>query len=236
MSAEWFAAAAATLASDEVAFVPAQDQLGANVSSPWTLRDALLVSGRMRRKAGPLACWEWRGLVGELNAALARLGSALDEVDAERWSNAAGRTRQEVIDLLLGCAEDDVDVPSAATLRPWCDPSLLRTCRVPFVPLAALVHAWSARSASVAEIVEHFGLAETTDPWTLLDRVDAEIAFTEAPDDVAAKADVFRGAMASRVPELHSPCALLCLLVEHSPAADLEASVDLAQSLPSVEV
>lgn len=230
MSAGWFAAAAAVLANDEVSFVPAQDQLGSDVSNPWTLRDALVVSGGIHRKAGPLAYWEWRRLVDELNAALSRLGAVIEEASAERWSNTSGRTRQEVVDLLSDCAKDDMAVPSSPTLRPWCDPSLIRTCRVPFVPVAAVVHAWSSMACSVAEFVDRFDLQKTTDPWTLLDRVDAEIAFTDPPDGVAAIAEVFRAAMAAQDPEIYSPSALLWWLLEHDPKAELETAVTLAQT------
>ena len=168
-------------------------------------------------------------MVDEINAALTRLGAQLEEDSAERWSNASGRTRQEVVDLLSDCAKDDMAVPSTATLRPWCDPSLIRTCRVPFVPVAAVVHAWSAVACSVAEIVDRFELEKSTNPWTMLDRVDAEIAFTDPPDGVTAHAEVFRAAMAAQHPEIHSPSAFLWWLLEHDPKATLETAVTIAQ-------
>lgn len=233
----WFSGAAETLDRGDVAFVPAQDQLESDVSNPWTLRDALVVSAGCHRKAGLFAYWEWRSLVDHLNEAWFRIEAALDVGSAERWSNRSGRTKQEAIDVVRQVSADgDMDLPDAATLRPWCDPSLVRTCRVPFVPLAAVVHAWALRPGTVKELVRRLDVEATTDPWTLLDRAEAEIAFTDSPENVSEFAGVFRSSMAAQVPEMYSPAALLCEMASAVPTADLAACVNYAESFRSAKV
>lgn len=232
----WISAAAETLEQYDVAFVPAQDQLESDVSNPWTLRDAFVVGAGCHRKAGPFAYWEWRHLGSELNEGWSRIEAALDVESAERWSNTSGRMKQEVIDVLRQVAgRGDLETPDPPTLRPWCDPSLVRTCRVPFVPLAAVVHAWALTPGTVAEQVRRLGIEVTTDPWTLLDRAEAEIAFTDPPDDVGKFAGAFRASLAAQVPEMYSPAVLFCEMAEADPTADLAACVQNAESFVSAK-
>lgn len=95
-------------------------------------------------------------------------------------------------------------------LRPWCDPKLVRTCRIPFVPLAAVLHAWEHREAGLEDVLGEFSVVATTDPWTILDRVEPLIREVKASKQVPVVADLLRSWMHEVEPQTQSPAQLLC--------------------------
>lgn len=204
------AAAREILASDDVEFVASLDQLDSDVVGPWTLRDALIVASGCDRKVGPFAYWEHREIGGAINQVWDRLAEHVD-APPEGWSSSKGRTKADVLtalDSALG-AGDDIAAPESVTMRPWCTTKLVRTCRIPFVPLGALVHAWGPRGGKLQGLLDHFEIDATTDAWTILDRVEPEIRNVPAVQDVADIADYLRGCMHDAEPEIYSPALLL---------------------------
>lgn len=205
------AAAREILASDDVEFVASLDQLESDVVGPWTLRDALIVASGCDRKVGPFAYWEHREIGDSHRRVWERLAEHVDAPSPEVWSSSKGRTKADVLDVLnsaLG-AGDDIAAPETVTMRPWCTTKLVRTCRIPFVPLAALVHAWSHRGGKLRDLLDHFEIDATTDPWAILDRVEPQIREVRAAEDVADIADFLRSRMHDAEPEIYSPARLL---------------------------
>lgn len=180
------------LQSDERRFVGEPGATG----SAWTLRDVLLVALGCHRRAGPLAYWEWR----ELHAALRAARSLLDayteappHMDAERWANQPLRTLEEVLAALDAVPEDrDVQPLEEVSLRPWCDPSYPATCRIPYVPLACLVHGWGDPERGWSETADRLGLTPNSSSWDVLDRLEPEIRHVPAPEGTAETAWLLR--------------------------------------------
>lgn len=199
------------LASDDVEFVASLDQLESDVVGPWTLRDALVVASGCDRKVGPFAYWEHREIGDALTKVWERVAEHVDAPSPERWSSSKGRTKAEILNVLDSAldAGEDIAAPESVTMRPWCTTKLVRTCRIPFVPLAALVHSWGDRGGKLRGLLDQYGIDATTDPWTILDRVDPEIRDLPAPQDVGGIADHLRSCMHAVEPEIYSPARLL---------------------------
>lgn len=205
------AAAREILAGDDVEFVASLDQLESDVVGPWTLRDALVVASGCDRKVGPFAYWEHREIGDAINQVWDRLAEHVDAPSAEGWSSSKGRTEADVLAALDSAldAGDDIAAPESVIMRPWCTTKLVRTCRIPFVPLGALVHSWGHRGGELQDLLDHFEIDETTDPWTILDRVEPGIRDMPASEDVADVADFLRSRMHTAEPEMYSPALLL---------------------------
>ena len=184
------------LAGETRAFVPA---LAGSEAAGWTLRDALVTAAGCDRTAGPMAYWEWRDVHDVLDAARQRLARHLGTsmaTDAERWANQSGRTLDEVLSVLdAGCSEGDIDAPSQLTMRPWCNPKTVSTCRVPFIPLAATVHAWTMHGGTWADISGRYGLTRSTTSWQSLDAIEPDIRDSAPPPDVYEQAMALRAWM-----------------------------------------
>jgi len=208
------AAAREILASDDVEFVASLDQLESDLVGPWTLRDALVVASGCDRKVGPFAYWEHREIGDALTRVWERVAEHVDAPSPEGWSSSKGRTKAEILNVLGSAldAGDDIAAPEPVTMRPWCTTKLVRTCRIPFVPLAAVVHAWSHRGGKLRGLLDHFEIDGTTDPWTILDRVEPEIRDIPAAEDTGDIADFLRGRMHAAEPEIYSPARLLAEL------------------------
>lgn len=184
--------AADILASESRPFVPA---LSASEATGLTLRDALLMAAGCDRVAGPMAYWEWREIHEILASARERLHphtGAPATVDAEHWANQPSRTLDEVVAALdAGRGEGDIDAPVELTMRPWCNPKVVSTCRVPFVPLAATIQAWTMRGGWDA-MVTRYSLTPSTTSWQTLDAVEPDVR------DVAQLEGVYGPAMTLR--------------------------------------
>lgn len=180
------ATAADVLRSEEVRFVPA---LAGESVSGWTLRDALVSALGCDRRAGPLAYWEWESLYSSLERTRTAIANRLDlspKVDAERWANQGARTLEEVLRALDAVSEDeDLPVPAVPTRRAWCDPKVVTRCRVPFVPLAAVTHAWGAMDRPWFEVADELGLTAELTSWELLRKIDPVIRDAPAQAPVA---------------------------------------------------
>ena len=162
----------------------------------WTLRDALLVALGCHRRAGALAYWEWRELHSALQAARDLLdlhtGAPL-RMDAERWANEPSRTLEQVLAAIEAVPEEqDIQLLENVSLRPWCDPSSPATCRIPFVPLACLVHGWGDPTRGWSETADSLGLTPASTSWDVLDRLDPEIRGVPAPEATAQNAQLLR--------------------------------------------
>jgi hypothetical protein len=168
--------AADILRSESRTFVPA---IGATTTSGWTMRDALLSAAGCDRTAGHLTYWEWRELQDLLAATRRRVHphtGAPATIDAEQWSNQAGRTIEEVLAALDAAgSEGDIEAPAQLTMRPWCNPKIIRTCRIPFIPLAAIVQAWAAHEGTWQDIAARYDLTPSTTPWAMLEIIDPDI-------------------------------------------------------------
>lgn len=184
------------LASETRAFVPA---FAGSEAAGWTLRDALVTAAGCDRTAGPMAYWEWRDVLQVLDAArqclTPHVGTATT-TDVERWANQSGRTLDEVLAVLdTGCSEGDVDAPGQLTMRPWCNPKIVSTCRVPFIPLAATVHAWKMHGGTWADTAARYGLARSTTSWQSLDAIEPDIRDSTPPPDIYAQTMTLRAWM-----------------------------------------
>lgn len=208
------AAAREILASDDIEFVASLDQLESDVVGPWTLRDALVVASGCDRKVGPFAYWEHREIGDALTRVWERVAVHVDAPSPEGWSSSKRRTKAEILNVLDRAldAGGDIAAPQSVTIRPWCTTKLVRTCRIPFVPLAAVVHAWAHRGGGLQDLLEHFGIDAMTDPWILLDRVEPEIRDLPAAENAADIADFLRSRMHAAEPEIYSPARLLAEL------------------------
>lgn len=180
------------LESDERAFVGDPGATGA----AWTLRDAMLTALGCHRRAGTLAYWEWRELHAALQAARELLHAhtgAPPQMDAERWANQPSRTLDEVLAAIEAVPEEqDVDVAASVSLRPWCDPTTAGKCRIPFVPLACLVHGWGDPTRGWSATADRLGLTPASTSWDVLDRLEPEIRGVPAPEATAASAWALR--------------------------------------------
>ncbi len=217
------------LADDAVEFSAALDQSEASSSSSWTLRDALVTAAGCNRKAGLFAYWEHAELKIAINQVWSVLEGFTVEQHPERWANQSGRTKAEVLAVLDGgLGQGDVDVPAIVTLRPWCNPGLVRTCRIPFVPLAAFVHAWALREATITQVLKHFEIDARMNPWEFLDRIEPDIRHTDAADSVVPIAETLRSWMAMQRPEIYLPSRLFCEIAASDPALRVDGVMELA--------
>ncbi len=143
------------------------------------MRDALLSAAGCDRTAGYLAYWEWQELQHMLAAARERIHPHTDApgtIDAEHWANHPARTVEEVLTALDAAGkEGDIEAPSRVTLRPWCKPKIVGTCRIPFIPLAATAQAWAAHDGTWWDIVDRFGLAASMTSWDVLEVIEPGI-------------------------------------------------------------
>lgn len=180
------AAARALLGSERVRFAPA---LAGDGTATWTLRDALVTAVGCDRRAGPLAYWEWESLYASLESARRGIASRVDlpdRMDLEQWANQRPRTAEEVLEALEAVPEDeDVPVPAAPVVRPWCDAKVISRCRIPFIPLAAVTHAWGDMDRPWSDVAGEFGLTAELTSWELLRRIDPTIRDTTASAPVA---------------------------------------------------
>ena len=162
----------------------------------WTLRDALLVALGCHRRAGPLAYWEWRELHAVLRTARDLVGAhagAPPGMDAERWANQRSRTLEDVLAALDAVPEEqDPQATGEVSLRPWCNPSIPATCRIPFVPFACLVHGWGDPARGWVETAVRLGLTPESSSWDVLNRLEPEICDSAPPEGVAETAGLLR--------------------------------------------
>ena len=102
------------------------------------------------------------------------------------WSNRPERTWSDIKSLLASSPGLAFEVPGDLTLRPWCTPKLVSSCRIPFVPVAAVVHFALAQmpEASLGQVLERFEIVAGLDPWELLRIVDPTIRSSMAPPGV----------------------------------------------------
>lgn len=220
------AVAAELLGRDGSVRVPG-DQLEAQDSGAWTVWDALVEAAGCSRKAGPLAYWEHRELKAALAECFDAIATAAGAVDGDGWCAAAGRRQAEVVGVLSRAAGDgDVEV-GPVRLRVWSDPGLSRTCRVPYVPLAVVTHAWAVEPCGLAELLDRFEVTSATDPWDLRDLVEPAVVEVDAPGQVREIAEALREQMKAHVPETHSPAAYLWTFATAAPRVRLDELVGL---------
>lgn len=220
--------AARVLRSEEVRFAPGMVSEG---TSSWTLRDALVAACGCDRHAGHLAYWQWETVQAALQAVRAVLASNAGlppTLDVERWANQPTRTLDEVLEVLDSVqSTDDIEVPEAPLMRPWCDPKIVATCRIPYIPLAALVHAWGDRARPWSELVAEFELVPDLSSWDLLRRVDPAIRDLPAPQgvqDSARQLRVWQGSQSASV----APVRWLFAVTDDLPEATLDALLQRA--------
>lgn len=205
--------AADKLRSEKHQFVPALDEARAT-SSTWTLGDALLDGCGCHRKAGPLAYWEHHEIHDTLVAAFELVAAEAGATDGRAWSNEPQRSLAEVLEVLsAAAAKGDLRGPAVVRMRPWCKASDQFTCRIPFIPLAALMHAWKLAPVPLQAFVDRYDLKPSMDPWALLDLVDPDIVGTEPPEGIADAAGELRAVM-ERWPtgQIHNPSHLFTTL------------------------
>lgn len=135
---------------------------------------------------GTLAYWRSHVLAGAVTVVRARLEEAAGG-DLERWWPAASVADREAL-----IAQIDVpEVPLA--LRPWIDRRVQWGTRIPFVPLAAFLHAMAAGShKTVTKTAGAYGITPGTTPWELLEVLDDHIAGAAAPEDLPVVASGLR--------------------------------------------
>lgn len=176
-----------------------QPALGATEAAAWTLRDALLTAAGCDRVAGPMAYWEWQEIHEVLTQARERLRPHIEApgtVDAEQWANQAGRSLDEVLAALNVAREDgDIAAPEVLNMRPWCDPKVVSTCRLPFVSLAATVLAWTVHGDRWGDFATDYELTSSSTSWRTLDAIEADIRDVEPAPDLRELAMTLRAWM-----------------------------------------
>ena len=220
--------AARVLRSEHVRFAPGMVSGG---TSSWTLRDALVAACGCDRHAGHLAYWQWETVQAALKAVRSVLASSAGlppTLDVERWANQPTRTAEEVLEVLESVqSEDDVEVSEAPSMRSWCDPKIVVTCRIPYIPLAALVHAWGDRERPWSDLVAEFRLAPDLSSWDLLRRVDPAIRDLPAPQgvqDAARQLRAWQGSQSASV----APVRWLFAVTDDSPETALDSLLQRA--------
>ena len=215
------------LRSEERQFVGAADA----TDSAWTLRDALLVALGCHRRAGALAYWEWRELHAALQAARGLLDvhtGAPPHMDAERWANQ--RPLEEVLAALDAVPEEqDVQPLEAVTLRAWCRPSSQSTCRIPFIPIACLVHGWGDPARGWSETADRLGLTPGSSSWDVLDRLEPEIRYLAPPENLDETASLLRKWMVDVDAASTSPVQWLFDVTANEPSTALTKLAQRAQ-------
>jgi hypothetical protein len=213
--------AAEQLRSDKVQFAPVLDDINSS-GSTWTLADALVHGCGCRRSAGPLAYWEHLDISQAIKEAFDRIAAAAGVTNGKAWSNEPQRKLSEVLDVLeTAAAGGDVAAPELVRLRPWCDPSKQFTCRIPFVPLAALMHAWKLNPCPLDKLVGDYDLEMFMDPWVLLERVEPDIVDTSSPGGVAEDAAKLRLGMKHwPIGPIYSPTKLFVTIAATDPSLE----------------
>ena len=190
-------AAATESLRSERRFVPA---LRAGESGGWTLRDAFVTACGCRREAGPLAYWQWEEVYGVLRAAREAVVAHADVpvgMELERWANQPSRTLEEVLEALTAVPDSaDVPPPQELSPRPWCKLTVASTCRIPFVPLAALIDAWEDHERPWSQVRDQYGLEPGVSVWEVLRRVDPVIRQRPSSSSVHEDALLLREYMA----------------------------------------
>ena len=228
--------AARALRSEHVRFAPAVSSVG---TSSWTLRDALVTACGCDRRAGYLAYWQWEMVQAALQTVRAVIASNADlppGLDVERWANQPTRTVDEVLEVLDAVrSTDDVELPEEPSIRAWCDPKAVATCRIPYIPLAAVVHAWGDRDRAWSDVVSEFDLAEGLSSWDLLRRVDPAIRDLPPPEgvrDAAWQLRSWQGLQSTSV----APVRWLFAVTEESPQTSLRTLLRRASEAVPAQV
>lgn len=158
----------------------------AGVAGEQSARGAILAVLGVDAGLGTLGYWRSHVLDGAVKSVRSDLKEAAGG-DLERWWPAAPVEDREAL-----TAELDVpDVPLA--LRPWIEPRVQWGTRIPFVPLAAFLHAMDVGShKTVATTADAYGITTGTTPWELLEALDDQIADAPVPDDLPGVASGLR--------------------------------------------
>lgn len=191
----------------------------------WTLRDLFLTAAGADRRAGTIAYFEHRELTDALRGCFAVLTDTLKQ-DAVVWAAAKGRRHADVAELLGRCTAD-VDPPTTLRRRPGSDPSVIRTCRIPYVPLAAAVHVMDVTGATIEEVVDEHQLV-SADPWVMLERLDPRIADHTPTVDVRTHAEALRLWLQGQQPDTFSPGPFLARIAATHPGLHAQDLADAA--------
>lgn len=148
------------------------------VADEPTARDAVFGLVGVDASVGTLAYWRSHVLDAAVKSVRSQLEVAVGG-DLERsWPSTSVADRQAVI--------GEVDVPDVVVaLRPWVDGRVQWGTRIPFVPLAAFLHAMAAGShKTVAAAADAYGIARGTTPWEVLEALDDHIADAPVSEDL----------------------------------------------------
>jgi hypothetical protein len=194
---------------------------GASQTVP-TLRSHLLEALGCDARAGALAYWDWE----ELWVLVGRCWDAMAEVvgpQAELWSNAGERTVGDVVAVLRKASSDVVVPAEPFERRPWALPTVVRTCRIPFVPVASVTQVWLTEGESLGPVLERLAITSTTGPWDVLRAADPIARDLEVPAGLREVADQVRSSMVDRGP------------AQYSPAVGLHAVAAAFDGIPALE-
>lgn len=221
-----FTAAGQLLADPATLLVAVEDRNAKTPAAALSARDILVTAAGCQASAGTFAYWEWRDLDAAINTAWDRLTPIVGEPGA-RWADRAGRTTGELLTAFDQARRDgDVKPPPAVTLRPWSRPNVQRTCKVPFVPLAVVLHAWSLDGGTLSELWSRYDLHGAT-TWELLDRLEPRVAHRPDPGGIAAGAELVRSWMAAKTPApVLAPTVLFDVALASGPSATLDEFLD----------
>lgn len=154
------------------------DDDGSAVSTEAALRSALGCQHNLH----PIAYWDLAPLLKQAKEALG------GQLQLAEWVAVTESNWPSIADRLKEASETvQLSVPPKPKLRSWVDPKLVSTGAIPFVPVAAVCHFGLLRSpeARLSSALVALDLSPSTDPWTMLGRVDPQIASTEAPAGVS---------------------------------------------------
>lgn len=119
--------------------------------------------------------------------------------------------------------DGDIKAPPRVTIRPWCDPKTASTCRIPFVPLAALTHTWTQQAEPWHDLVERYQLTPSTSPWQMLDAIDPDIRDSTMPPSVPRNAAALRDLMGEQASTTSPANWLFTVCADDTPLDDLLA-------------
>ncbi len=148
---------------------------GSGVDVRDSVRDAIVAALGCHPRLGLLGYWEVAELRPLRSAALDSLGG---HEFATRYRVSASDLWPELRDAVLSCWQlSELEAPESVTVRPWCDPKVVSTGRIPFVPVASVCQvALSAhRAGGLKAACDELGVSRTEDPWMFMDRTDPTV-------------------------------------------------------------
>ena len=145
---------------------------GSGVDVRDSVRDAIVAALGCHPRLGLLGYWEVAELRPLRDAALDSLGG---HEFATRYRVSSSDLWPELRDVVSSCEQlTKLQAPESVTMRPWCDPKVVSTGRIPFIPVASVCQvALSAHQPDgLKAACDVLGVSRSEDPWMFIARTD----------------------------------------------------------------